>query len=111
MDKAGRKDQPITLQRLSRTPDGIGGSTKDWADFSETPSVWAHVQAGSGSEALEEGRMAATAFATFTIYNRSDVTDLDRIIWGGVAYNIRSIRREGEQSLDLAIDAERGGAS
>ena len=42
----------------------------------------------------------------FKIYNRSDVKEADRIVWNGENYNIRGIRREGEQRLYLLIDAE-----
>lgn len=47
---AGAKDQPITLQRNTRTPDGAGGSTQAWADFTDVPNVWANVTAKSGRE-------------------------------------------------------------
>ena len=111
MADAGAKDQPITLQRKTRTPDGGGGFIDDWADFATTPDVWANVIAKAGREGLDEGRTNATFTVLFTIYNRSDVTELDRIVWQGVTYNIRGIRREGEQALDLVIEAERGVAS
>ena len=108
MANSGKKNQPITFQRKTQTPDGSGGSTTSWANFTETPEVWADVIAKAGREGDDEGRVNARFTVLFRIYNRSDVTELDRILWEGVNYNIRGIRREGVEALDLVIEAERG---
>ena len=107
---AGAKDQQITLQRYAATPDGIGGTTQAWANLATDATVWAAVKAKAGREGLTEGRLSATFVTTFTIYNRSDLSELDRIVFGGENYNIRGIRREGGRTLDLVIEAERGAA-
>ncbi len=104
----GAKDQQITLQRFMRTPDGAGGSTESWVSFTSDPTPWANVKAKGGREGLVEGRTTATFVVVFTIYNRADVTELDRILWNGAAYNIRGILRQGERAIDLMIEAERG---
>ena len=57
---------------------------------------------------MTEGRMSATYIVLFTIYNRDDLSEVDRILWNGEAYNIRNIRREGGRKLRLVIEAERG---
>jgi SPP1 family predicted phage head-tail adaptor len=105
---AGAKDQQVTLQRLTIAPDGMGGQTEAWADFAEDATVWAHVVAKSGREGMIEGRTADTFIVLFTIWNRRDIDARDRIIWQGVAYNIRGVRDVGGRSLDLVIEAERG---
>lgn len=105
---AGSKDQQITLQRMTSTADGIGGTTRVWANLATDAHVWAHVRAKAGREQMDEGRMAASFTLLFTIYNRSDLTELDRIRWNGENYNIRGLRREGGRNLDLVIEAERG---
>jgi len=111
MPGAGRMDQRITLQRLSRTADGYGGMTDAWADYPSNARVWAHVRAKAGREIAEEGRMTASFTVLFTIYNRTDIDPRDRIVWQGVGYNIRGLRQEGGQRLTLVIEAERGVAS
>ena len=108
---AGSMDQRITLQRRVATADGAGGETLSWADLTSDPRPWAMVVAKAGRENMQEGRMAATFTVLFTIYNRDDLTETDRILWDGVAYNIRGIRREGGRKLRLVIEAERGVAS
>lgn len=108
MAGAGRMDQRITLQRLVKTPDGAGGYAESWSDFAANPRPWAKVLAKAGRESMVEGRMAAQFTVLFEIYNRTDVVETDRIIWDGISYNIRGIRREGAQPLTLVIEAERG---
>ena len=104
----GRMNQQITFQRATATADGIGGSTTAWANLTSNATVWAAVVAKSGREAMTEGRMTASFVVLFTIHNRDDLTELDRIVWNGANYNIRGIRREGGRALPLVIEAERG---
>ncbi|MFA9232069.1 MAG: phage head closure protein [Microgenomates group bacterium] len=104
----GRMDQRITLQRATSTADGVGGLTEVWTDFVCDPCPWANVKAKAGTEGLVEGRTTATFVVLFTIYNRDDVSELDRIIWQGIAYNIRGIRQESGRNAQLVIEAERG---
>lgn len=106
--QSGQMDQRITLQRFSETPDGAGGYTAQWADFPADARVWASVKAKSGRESLTEGRTSATFVVVFTIYNRSDLSELDRIVWNGENYNIRGILRMGGRDVRLSIEAERG---
>jgi len=108
MAKPGKLDQRITIEQLSLVSDGGGGFTKTWAGLSSAPIVWAHVKANSGREAFEDDRTNATMTATFTIRNRDDVQENDRIIWRSEFYNIRQVMREGVRSMYLRIVAERG---
>jgi SPP1 family predicted phage head-tail adaptor len=104
----GDLSQRITLQRYAETADGIGGAVAAWSNLATDPSVWAAVKAKGGRESQIEGRTAATFVVVFTIYNRTDLTEMDRILWDGVAYNIRGILRRGGATLMLEIEAERG---
>lgn len=103
----GKMDQRVTLQRVTLTADGIGGTVKTWGSLG---SVWAGVAAMPGKEGMVDGRMTANLPVTFTMYNRPDLTEIDRLIWLGDAYNIRNIRRLGKRQLHLVLDAERGAA-
>lgn len=108
MRRAGAMDQLVTLQRFTESSDGIGGKERTWSDFASDPTVWANVEAKSGRESLTDERTKATFVCVFTIYNRDDVSEKDRIVWDGVNYNIRGIQRTGSRSLRLRIEAERG---
>lgn len=104
-------DQKITLQRIVRTPDGAGGQLDAWQDFTTNPVIWAKVMAKAGREAMAEGRVVASFVVLFEIWNRQDINERDRILWNGVAYNIRGLRQEGGRKATLVIEAERGVAS
>lgn len=108
MSKLSGLDQRITFQRITETSDGIGGTIEAWASIATSPTVWAKVTPRIGKEAMAEGRMNATAMATFTIRYREDITELDRIQWRGEAWNIRRVMRKTQRELYIEIDAERG---
>lgn len=108
MARAGDLDQRITFQSFTTTPNGMGGEVKAWANIASVPTVWAGVVAGSGGEGFEEGRTNATATTTFTIRNRSDVSEVNRIVWRGENYNVRQVKRMGSRALYAEIVAERG---
>lgn len=104
----GRMDQRITFRCFTELPDGAGGITRAWADFAKNPSVWANVRTKAFREVLTEGRVNAAYTVLFTIYNRSDVSELDAIVWRGEHYNIRGVMRTGDRDMRLVIEAERG---
>lgn len=106
----GRMDERVTFQRLTATADGAGGTTTAWANFRTDPVAWAEVKTRVGREVMVEGRMTAQSPTTFTVHYRDDVSELDRILWAGEAYQIRNVIRRGGRKLFLEIDAERGAA-
>ena len=55
------------------------------------------MSAKAGGENLNEGRINAAYTVAFTIYNRADLSEKDRIIWQGETYNIRTITRLGDR--------------
>lgn len=104
----GAMDQRIHLQAETATADGIGGVTKAWVTFA---SPYAKVTPQRGQEAMQEGRMAASEAVKFTMHRRNDVTELTRIVWGGVNYNVRNVQAGSGRDLTMVIVAERGVAS
>jgi SPP1 family predicted phage head-tail adaptor len=107
----GHMDQKITLQRLVRTADGVGGTIDSWQNYPTNPCVWAKVTAKAGRENMTDGRMVASYVVLFEIWNRQDINERDRIVWQNVTYNIRGIRQQGGRRPKLVIEAERGVAS
>lgn len=108
MASPGKIDQMVTIQTYQTTSDGAGGTIVTWEDLA---SVWAAVASEAGRESIEEGRTNAASGVVFTIRNRSDVNATMRIIWEGVAHNIRQVKSTGSRSMYLKIIAERGVAS
>jgi len=104
----GLLDQRITFRAVSNVSDTAGGVERTWVDFAVAPTVWASVRAVSGREQLENGAINASGIYRFVVRNRSDVSELDAIIWGGQNYNIRNVERMGARPNYLTIIAERG---
>ena len=107
-DKIGQMDQRITLQRATETDNVLGGSDVTWGDLASNPTVWAHVRPLGGREAMIADGVSAEQKHLFTLRNRSDITEADRIVWLGAPFNIRRIEREGTRAKYLSIEAERG---
>lgn len=105
---AGELDQRISLQRLTLTPDGVGGSTEAWEEYA---AVWARVRPQRGRERQESERQEATREYRVKIRHRSDVLEADRIVWRERQLNIRVLHDKGPRELYLEIDAELGEAS
>ena len=103
-----RLDQLITFQSRTESSDEAGGTTSTWEDFTTVPTVWAKVRPLTGGERLEEGAFNASGMWEFTIRNRSDISEKDRIRWKSESYNIRQVNRRGERYRYLVIVAERG---
>lgn len=104
----GKLDQRITLQSRTEASDGAGGTTSTWGDFATVPTVWAAVKPLSGGERVEDGSFNAAGMWEFTIRNRDDVSEKDRIQWQSENYNIRQVNRRGSREMYLVIIAERG---
>lgn len=108
---AGAMDQQVRIQARVETADGIGGLALAWQDVAVNANVWAKVTMRRAGEAMQDGRMNATQTVTFEIHNRSDVSEVNRLLWNGEAWNIRGVQRSGNRRLTILIDAERGAAS
>ena len=101
----GAMDQRITLEERVEMDDGAGGRVTRWQPVACDPCVWAAVKSKAVGESMMEGRINATFVVMFTIWNRDDLSELNRIIWNDEAYNIRGLHRLGGRPLHLTIDA------
>jgi SPP1 family predicted phage head-tail adaptor len=105
MHRVGELDQQITIQRETRTSDGMGGDTV--ALTSVATDLWAHVRPRSGKEIGVHDRVEAPAMYLFVIRYRGDIKNDDRIVWNGQTYNIRAVLTAGGRTNFLEINAER----
>lgn len=108
--RPGRMNERCTFQVYADTPDGGGGTTKDWINLATNPTVWCEVTAKAGREAVVSDRITATMTTLFVIRNRSDLDETMRVSWRGSFFNITGIRREGNRGQYLTIEATRGAA-
>lgn len=94
MKHAGELDTQLTIQRATRTSDGGGGFTESWATLY---TVWARLEAMTGDEVLHADRVQAQQRYKVTV-RAQEVPALrasDRVLWGTIALNIRSLPDPG----------------
>lgn len=78
----------VTVTRSSVTSDGFGGQTEAWAAIG---TVAARVSpTGSGSESITAGGVVAVAPWTVTLPWGTDITERDRMAYGGQTLEVIS---------------------
>ena len=109
--QAGNLDQRVTLQRRTRTPDGMGGFTEAWTDLA---TVWAQVLPLRGSEKWEAMRVSPDDRMKIRIRWRGDAngqpyyTSADRLVWRGRTYNIESALPWGGRQAFIELGVKEG---
>lgn len=103
----GRMHERITLQRVTRAQDNIGGTTETWADLC---TVWARVVPMAGREMLDGQRVSPQTRFKATIWWKGDAngspayTAADRVIWRGREYGIESVAPVGRnERMELRL--------
>ena len=104
---AGMLREPVEFQRIVRNDDGGGGFTEDWSAISGAPTH-AFVKPISGRERWASQRVEATASHMIVVRYYSDLTEVDRAVIRGRAYNIRFLRNVDFDDKWLEISAEVG---
>lgn len=104
MALAGELDERVAIQARSRTPDGAGGYSEAW---STVATVWARVRPLSGRERLLGEQLEAPRNYRVTIRRRAVTAD-HRLLWRGVALNVRFAPLVGSRELYQDLDCEMG---
>ncbi|GLT01802.1 hypothetical protein GCM10007897_32000 [Sphingobium jiangsuense] len=89
--KAGPRNRRIKFERFTETRDAYNEPVKVW---SEHCREWAAVYFGSGSEQREAAQTQGAQAASFEVLSNSKtraVTVMDRILFDGGVWDIRSI--------------------
>lgn len=99
-------DQPISIQAPNDAADSYGGEERTWTEYLPT---FAKVTPSSGGERTAGGLINAEAIYSFRVRNDAlaAVTEDYRIVWNGVAYNIRFLPT-GTRDRYINILAQRG---
>lgn len=108
--RAGSLDQRVRFEKLERTPDGGGGHSERWVEYI---TVWGGFTPERARERIEAGRLA-TLFAGVLRIRWSPAASLigqpDRVIIGGIAYNIRSAANPDQRRAMLEFGVETDGS-
>lgn len=95
----------VTVERLTLTPDGIGGSSSTWATLYKP---WAHIEPASGWEKLAGMQLESPITHTIYIRYNANIKPRDRISFRGRYYNIRSVIDIEERHIWMELKAEEG---
>ena len=88
--KPRKADRQIVIERAIVTTDDYGGEVSTWVPLC-TP--WAEINYGRGDERRQAAQESASLAATFRVRANtitSSVRTKDRIVFGGVAWDITS---------------------
>lgn len=95
---------PITVQRATTTADGYGGQDVSWATVY---TIWpTYVSGKGGAEIEEKGRRISSERYVFDVRYGPTITAADRLIYGSVTMNIRSVQDRDGKRRRLTIEAE-----
>lgn len=92
--RAGRLDRRISIEHGSEAKDSLGVVSTTWAPIATT---WAEVVQGSTSEFLNGAGLQGDAAVVFRIRWLAGVTVRDRVVYGGVAHDIKEIKELGRR--------------
>jgi len=92
---------------MTRTGDGAGGFTEGWAAITGAPTR-AMVKPMSGGERFQSQRTEATSTHKIVVRYCADLTEVDRAVIRGRAYQVRFINNVDFDDKWLEISAEVG---
>jgi len=106
---AGMLREPVTFERVSNTADSYGARVQAWENIADAPTL-AMVKPMSGRERWASARVEATSTHKIVVRYFADLTEKDRVVIRGRAYNIRFINNLDFDDRWLEISAELGAA-
>lgn len=99
--RAGKLDRQINIERLIETITPSGGAVKSWQVIA---MVRAELVQQSATEFLTGFGEAENSTAIFKIRHLSDITTADRVVYGGVTYNLKEVKEIGRRrGLELRV--------
>lgn len=105
----GRLRERVTFQHPQIADDGAGGGSLSWLDITPTPTVWAAVEAVTGSEPVEADARQAEVNYRVTIRARQDLAPEWRLTWRGRALDILAILPGRRRDYTVLLAREGGG--
>lgn len=112
MDKIGRLDKRVSIQRRSSTKDSYGQEIDSWTTIAQ---VWAQVKPLGGKERMRNTAMVVESILTHTVtvrYSESLMPPLEadawRILYGSRFFNISTSRDVDEDRRFIEFDCTEG---
>lgn len=105
---AGMLRHSVSLQRVNKVADGLGGFTHTWATVA---TLRAFLRVSGANETVGQDRLNMTQRQKAVIRYRTDIRPNDRILFDGKAYQIRGISDIEFRKKYLDLDLESGVAT
>ena len=94
-------DQTCTIQTLTRTPDGMGGFTLEWADTYEDVSCRLGVDKLAAAIAITGGREVYPDSYILNVPNDQTIAEGNRVVSGGITYEVTHVKDSSVQWVFL----------
>lgn len=88
MMSAGKLNQRITFQQKVITRNGIG---EEIATYADVCTVWAEAIPLRGNAFFAANQQQHTVDVRFRIRQRSGISEQQRLVWNGVAYEVNNV--------------------
>ncbi len=95
----------ISIDQLTLTPDGMGGSTEGW---SELKKRWAKIQAMTSGQSYFASKLEHRITHKITMYYTADITTEKRIRYEGRVFHIHGVIDPDEAHVWLILECEEG---
>jgi head-tail adaptor len=106
---AGPRTELVAIERETQTRRPGGAQDSAWASVGQ---LWVKADYIGGGEAEARGAVRETVRYRFTALSAGvealGVTARDRVVWNGVAYNIREVPRRLPRRIETEIIGESG---
>lgn len=102
--------ETVTFERKTQTQTANGGLSDTWATIESAPTK-GYFMATSGGEAFTSDRVEAKAGWRIVCEYFAGLTEADRVVHDGRAYNIRFVNDWEKRGKWLIVDAEAGAAT
>lgn len=106
--QAGKLRERVVFQRQVIADDGHGNDLASWSDHL---TVWADMLERLGGEKIAAGKLESSRLATVRVRSFTEtrgLTEADRLMARGRAWNIRSIAAVGRKGEMLELLCEAG---
>lgn len=104
--EAGKLRERVTIEGVTRVPNGQGGFTKGWGTIAER--VPASIIMLSGDEALRLGVERSRASYRVVMRKRGGLTTNNKLLWNGESLDIRSVGPDPRDRSALLLMCESG---
>src|SRR3546814_3210302 len=95
--RSGELDRSIVIQAATEAQDEFGQPIETWAKIHTADTIPAAVEPVNGSERFSGQQIVGKAVTVFRVRYRSDVTTLNRIVYGGRAWDVLAVREVGRR--------------